>query len=169
MWGQERMSQGNKVRWHRKVDDRADLRGNRLADGKLDARFFYSRNYSDDRSNLWLIFPALNGIGKQVGTRGLSFQLAYPYHQFREQLLLVLQATPDVGRESLCFQLEKVIICPLKATQISTLIIIDAPDECRDKEPTSALLSVRNSRGRVLHHSSPRAPDSGRFLLELLR
>ena len=38
--------------------------------------------------------------------------------------------------------MEKLIVAPLCATQISTLIVIDALDECQDKEPASALLSV---------------------------
>jgi len=38
--------------------------------------------------------------------------------------------------------MEKVIIRPLQATHIQTLIIIDALDECKDKESASAILSV---------------------------
>ena len=38
--------------------------------------------------------------------------------------------------------MEKLIVGPFRATQTSTLIIIDALDECRDEEPASALLSV---------------------------
>ena len=38
--------------------------------------------------------------------------------------------------------MEKVIVGPLKATNIQTLIIIDALDECKDEEPASAILSV---------------------------
>jgi hypothetical protein len=100
-----------------------------FADGKLGASFFCSR-YFEDRSNLRAIFPTL------------AFQLAYRYPPFREQLLRVLRANPDVGRESLCSQMEKVIVEPLKATCIRTLIIIDALDECKDEEPASAILSV---------------------------
>ena len=100
-----------------------------FADGKLGASFFCSRDF-EDRSNLRAIFPTL------------AFQLAHRYPQFREQLLLVLRANHDVERESLSSQLEKVIIRPFKETQIPTLIIIDALDECKDKDPASALLSV---------------------------
>ena len=100
-----------------------------FADGKLGASFFCSRDF-EDRSNLQVIFPTL------------AFQLAYRYPLFREQLLQVLRATPDLRHESLCSQMEKVIVGPFKATQISTLIIIDALDECKDKEPASALLSI---------------------------
>ena len=100
-----------------------------FADGKLGASFFCSRDF-DDRSNLRSIFPTL------------AFQLAHRYPRFREELLPVLTESPDVGRETLCSQMEKLIVGPFQATNIRTLIIIDALDECRDKEPSSALLSV---------------------------
>ena len=100
-----------------------------FADGKLGASFFCSRD-SEDKSNLKAIFPAL------------AFQLAYRYPQFRKQLVKVLKASPDVGRESLSSQVEKIIVRPLAETKIPTLIIIDALDECKDSEPASALLSV---------------------------
>ena len=102
---------------------------NTFADGNLGASFFCSRDF-EDRSNLQVIFPTL------------AFQLAYRYPLFREQLLCVLRANPGVGRESLCSQVEKVIVGPLKATCIQTLVIIDALDECKDDEPASAILSV---------------------------
>ena len=100
-----------------------------FADGNLGATFFCSRDF-DDRSNLRKIFPTL------------AFQLAHRYPRFREELLPVLIASPDVGRESFCSQMEKLILGPLKTTQIPTLIIIDALDECKDEEPASAILSI---------------------------
>ena len=53
-----------------------------------------------------------------------------------------MKASPDVGQESLCSQMEKLVVGPLKTTHISTLIIIDALDECKDEEPESAILSI---------------------------
>ena len=100
-----------------------------FADGTLGASFFCSRDF-EDRSNLQMIFPTL------------AFQLAYQYPAFRKELLRVLKTRPDAGRESLCSQMEKLIVGPLKATRISTLIIIDALDECKDEEPASAILSI---------------------------
>jgi len=100
-----------------------------FADGKLGASFFCSRDF-EDRSNLQAIFPTL------------AFQLAHRYPPFRKKLLQVLRANPDIGRESLCSQLEKAIVGPFKATRIPTLIVIDALDECKDEEPASAILSV---------------------------
>ena len=100
-----------------------------FADGNLGASFFCSRDF-EDRSNLQIIFPTL------------AFQLAYQYPGFRQELLQVLKTRPDVGQESLCSQMEKLIVGPLKAAGISTLIIIDALDECKDEEPASAILSI---------------------------
>ena len=66
--------------------------------------------------------------------------LSYP--RFRKELLEVLRGRPDVGHESLCSQMEKIIVGLLTATRIPTLIIIDALDECKDKEPASAILLI---------------------------
>jgi len=100
-----------------------------FADGKLGASFFCSRDF-EDRSDLRNIFPTL------------AVQLAYRYPRFREELLPVLRADPRIGRESFRAQMEKLIVGPFKATNIPTLIIIDALDECRDEEPASAILSI---------------------------
>ena len=100
-----------------------------FADGKLGASFFCSRDF-ESRSNLRSIFPTL------------AFQLAYRYPHFRRKLLPVLAESPDVGRETLCSQMEKLIVGPFQATKVPTLVIIDALDECQDREPASALLSV---------------------------
>jgi len=100
-----------------------------FADGRLGASFFCSRDF-EDRSSLQAIFPTL------------AFQLAYRYLPFRERLLRVLRSNPGVGRESLCSQMQKIIVGPLGASRIRTLIIIDALDECKDEEPASAILSV---------------------------
>ena len=100
-----------------------------FADGKLGASFFCSRDFAD-RSNLQAIFPTL------------AFQLAHRYPHFRRELLQVLRTQPDAGQGSLCSQLEMLIVGPLNAANISTLIIIDALDECKDEEPASAILSV---------------------------
>jgi hypothetical protein len=100
-----------------------------FADRELGASFFCSRDFKD-RSSLRSIFPTL------------AFQLAHQYPDFRRELLPVLKANRNVGRESLTSQLEKLLVGPFRTVQIPTLIIIDALDECRDEEPASALLSV---------------------------
>ena len=100
-----------------------------FADGKLGASFFCSRDFAE-RSNLQAIFPTL------------AFQLAYQYPHFRKELLQVLKMHPSVGQGSLCSQMEMLVVGPLEAANISTLIVIDALDECKDEEPASAILSV---------------------------
>ena len=58
------------------------------------------------------------------------------------ELLRVLKERPNAGQESLCSQMEKLVVGPLKIARISTLIIIDALDECKDEEPASTILSI---------------------------
>ena len=100
-----------------------------FADGNLGASFFCSRDV-EDRRNLHTIFPTL------------ALQLAYQYPQFQKELLKFLRSNREVGQKSLFSQMEKLIVGPLKATKIHTLIIIDALDECNDDDPESAILFV---------------------------
>jgi len=100
-----------------------------FAEGKLGASFFCSRDFAD-RSNPRMIFPTL------------AFQLACQYLPFRGELLRVLKARLDVGRQSPVSQMEELLVGPLKATAIQTLIIIDGLDECQDQEPASTILSA---------------------------
>ena len=102
---------------------------NSFADRKLGASFFCSKDF-EDRRDVHKIFPTL------------AFQLACRFPEFRKELLPVLRTNPEIGQESLCSQLEKLIIGPFKATPIRTLIVIDALDKCEDEEPASATLSV---------------------------
>lgn len=99
------------------------------ADGLLGASFFCSRDFQD-RRNLDIIFPTL------------AFDLAYRYQSFRDALVPILKQRPNLGHESLTSQLERLLIAPLKASGVSTVIVIDAIDECKDDKSTSALLSV---------------------------
>ena len=103
--------------------------GTSFAYGKLGASFFCSRAFQD-RSDLKFIFPTL------------AFQLAHRYPSFRKELVQVLKTNHNVEHETLSSQFEKIILRPFKKTKISTLIIIDALDECQDREPPSALLTV---------------------------
>ena len=100
-----------------------------FAEDHLGASFFCSRDF-EDRSNLHFIFPTL------------AFQLAYKYPDFRSHFVSLLRSNPDVAHESLYSQMKKLIAEPLRATGISTVIVIDALDECKDDEPSSAILSV---------------------------
>ena len=100
-----------------------------FADGLLGASFFCSRDF-EDRSDLHFIFPTL------------AFQLAHKYPDFRDHLVSLLQSNPDVVDESLCSQMERLIVEPSQSAGLSTVIVIDALDECKDEEPSSAILSV---------------------------
>ena len=99
------------------------------ADGRLGASFFCSRDFSD-RSNLHFIFPTL------------AVQLARRYTGFRSVFIPLAQSDPDIAHESLHNQMKKLIVEPLEKSAISTVIVIDALDECKDEEPASAILSV---------------------------
>ena len=100
-----------------------------FADNYLGASFFCSRGI-EDRCNLQLIFPTL------------AFQLAQQYPKFRSSLIPLLQSNPDIMHESLQEQMQKVLIEPLQSADISTVIVIDALDECKDEDPESAILLV---------------------------
>jgi len=100
-----------------------------FADNQLGASFFCSRDF-DDRSNLHFIFPTL------------AVQLARKYTEFRSIFLPLARSNPGIAYKSLCNQMEKLIVQPLVESSISTVIVIDALDECKDEEPASAILSV---------------------------
>ena len=122
-----------------------------FADGLLGASFFCSRDFKD-RSDLRFIFPTL------------AFQLAHKYLEFRSVLVPLLRSNPDVVHESLYSQMRKLIVEPLGSVDVSMVIVIDALDECKDEEPSSAILSVRSARrpdseSQVFHHRQTRTPD----------
>ena len=100
-----------------------------FADGLLGASFFCSRDF-EDRSGLKFIFPTL------------AVQLAHAHAEFRSILVPLVQSDPGILRESLYGQMDKLIVQPLVKSGISTVIVIDALDECKDREPSSAILSV---------------------------
>ena len=100
-----------------------------FADGHLGASFFCSRGVAD-RSDLHLIFPTL------------AFQLAQKYPTFRSRLIPILRCNADVVHESLLSQMQRLIVEPILSAGVSTVIVIDALDECRDEDPESAILLV---------------------------
>jgi hypothetical protein len=124
-----------------------------FADGQLGASFFCSRDF-EDRSNLHFIFPTL------------AVQLARRYTEFRSIFIPLVQSDPGIAHESLYNQMNKLIVQPLKESAISTVIVIDALDECKDEEPASAILSVLGQfvsqipKVKILRHRSPGATDS---------
>ena len=115
-----------------------------FANGRLGASFFCSRDF-EDRSNLQLIFPTL------------AIQLARNYTEFRSRFVQLVRSNPDVAYESLFNQVDRLIAEPLRGTAISTVIIIDALDECNDDGTTSVILSVL---GRL----APEVPNVKFFL-----
>ena len=100
-----------------------------FADGQLGASFFCSRDF-EDRRNLQLIFPTL------------ATQLARKYIEFRSIFARLVRSDPNVAYESLYDQMEKLIVQHLSESSVSTVIVIDALDECEDDESASAILSV---------------------------
>ena len=100
-----------------------------FADGQLGASFFCSRDF-EDRRNLQLIFPTL------------ATQLARKYAKFRSILVPLIRSDPNIAYEPLYNQMEKLIAQPLNESSISTVIVVDALDECEDEESASAILSV---------------------------
>ena len=98
-------------------------------DGQLGASFFCSQDF-EDQSNLEFIFPTL------------ATQLARNYSKFQSIFIPMVQKDPEIAHESLYNQMDKLIVQPLKKSGISTVIIVDALDECKDEEPASAILSV---------------------------
>jgi len=133
-----------------------------FAEGRLGASFFCSRDFPD-RRNIRLIFPTL------------AYGLAYLHTQFRERLLQTLSSNPNVAYESLANQLESLLVLPLKSTNLSTTIIIDALDECEDNQPASAILSLLARHTDTIPFvkffitGRPEVPIRSGFRLPLLR
>ena len=100
-----------------------------FANGELGASFFCSRDFSE-RRDLQFIFPTL------------AIQLARKYTKFRSILVPLVQSDPGIVDQSLYSQMDKLIVQPLRELAISTVIVIDALDECKDDKPASAILSV---------------------------
>jgi hypothetical protein len=59
---------------------------------------------------------------------------------FKTALIQIINSTPDAGHETIAMQLENFLVRPLQSTEISTTIVIDALDECKDNQPVSAIL-----------------------------
>jgi NACHT domain len=100
------------------------------AQGRLGGSFFCSRDFTD-RGDIHLIFPTL------------AHQIAYNHPTtFKPALARAISSSPDIRHEKLEVQFEKLIILPLKGIQLSFTLVIDALDECKDKEPVSQFLSA---------------------------
>ena len=100
-----------------------------FANGHLGASFFCSRDV-EDQSDLQLIIPTL------------AFQLAHKFPTFRSSFIPLIQSRQGIIYESLQAQMQYLIVNPLRSEEISTVIVVDALDECRGKYPQSAFLHV---------------------------
>jgi hypothetical protein len=110
-------------------------------EGILGASFFCSRNTAD-QSNASLVFPSI------------AYQLAERHRPFKSQLARVLQSKNGLGSLSLQTQLQELILEPLgTATDIPSpvVIVIDALDECRNRE---AVLRIISSLAQDIHDLS---------------
>jgi hypothetical protein len=85
----------------------------RWFEGRLGASFFCSR-LADNRSDPFSIFPSL------------AAQLALKYPEFRSALI------SWKNHKSLDDQMENLLVKPLVTSGISTVIVIDALDQCKD-------------------------------------
>lgn len=116
-----------------------------VQDRRLGASFFCSRDYRD-RKEPRNIFPTL------------ASQLGLTYPEFGSELVKVVKKSPLVKNQSAFNQMEQLIIGPLRKTGISTVIIIDALDECAEGEPWLPLLTS-------LRKLIPRIPKGVKFFL----
>ena len=75
----------------------------------------------------------------------LAYQLAQPSHlassRYRKALLRALKKNPDIASLTLQNQLEELIVKPVMESDLTTILVIDALDECRDSSSTSIVLS----------------------------
>jgi len=97
----------------------------------LGASFFCSRDDAEC-SNPGLIFTTI------------AHQLGQFFPPFNTQLTQALKSNPDIGYSSVPYQLEELIVKPLRAVGNSfpsCVIILDALDECKDSDFTSIILS----------------------------
>ena len=74
----------------------------------------------------------------------IAYQLAISSNPaapaFRDALLRMLKTYPDLPSSSLQNQLDRMIVQPIEESKMSTVVIIDALDECEDPKTTSTLL-----------------------------
>ena len=95
------------------------------------ASFFCSRDPMHlDLSNPKLIFPTL------------AVTLAKNYPKFGSNLFQSIKSAPDLVSMSLDEQIRRLIVDPLEKSGVSTVIAIDALDECGDEGTGAKILSA---------------------------
>ena len=108
----------------------------------MGASFFCSRDYAD-RSSPNLIFTT---VAHQLGLFSTPFKV---------ELTRALQSNPDIIYSSMPYQIERLIVRPLRSVRQSfppCVIVLDALDECKDNGATSIILS---SLSRYVMELSP--------------
>ena len=101
---------------------------------RLGGSFFCAR--TGKRSNVQLIFPTI------------ALHLAELNEHFRDALRKAVETNSDIHHYLPGMQLEKLIVEPLQAAAnagapvLDKVIVIDALDECRDREPVSVILAA---------------------------
>jgi hypothetical protein len=99
-------------------------------DNRRTSAYFFCSRESVENSNPNLIIPTL------------AYLLARKYLQFRLLYVPLLLSNPGIMGEPLREQMKKLVIEPLKTSGISTVIVIDGLDECKEKESVSVMLSA---------------------------
>ncbi|CAE6510283.1 unnamed protein product [Rhizoctonia solani] len=103
------------------------------ATGELAASFFCTRLIPECR-DVQLIIPSI------------AYQLARFSYPFRYALSKALECDPDAHTRELKLQLQKLIATPLQEVQHALptgfVVVIDALDECEDKENTGKILDL---------------------------
>src|ERR1700732_2564222 len=97
----------------------------------LGACFFCSRDDAEC-SNSRLIFTTI------------AYQLGLFNPLFRDEVTRVLKSNPDIGYSSEAYQLEQLIVKPLRALRGSfppAVVVLDALDECKESTTPSTILS----------------------------
>ncbi|KAJ7112463.1 WD40-repeat-containing domain protein, partial [Mycena epipterygia] len=108
----------------------------------LGASFFCSRDDANC-SNLLLVFTTI------------AYQLALSNPMFSAEVSKVLKAKPHIGYASAHYQLEELIVKPLRVVRNSftrCVIILDALDECKDPATISTILSALSHHIKELAH-----------------
>ena len=113
----------------------------------LDEIELWTRNFTKSPV-YWL--NGLAGTGKSAVTQTIAERVfadgqlgaSFCSRNFEDRFVPLVQSNPGIAYESLYNQMNKLIVQPLRESTISTVIMIDALDECKDGEPTSEILTV---------------------------
>lgn len=106
----------------------------------LGASFFCSRD-NRECSDIQMIFPTI------------AYQLGQLFPEFKKKTEEVLRQDPDIHTSLVSYQLEKLIVDPLRALLPDfppCAVVIDALDECKDDESTSLIVRALSQHASEL-------------------